>query len=199
MAARSIRWRAACCRSRSARRPSSPGGCSTPTRSMISPSRFGAETDTLDAEGEVVARSDVRPTLAEIEAVLPRFTGQIEQVPPAYSALKVDGKRAYDLARAGEEVELKTAAGDGPRRSHRHPRDRRGPETAAVPDPACGMTWMRSPSPPTSPRAPISARSRATSPRPWKRVGHVTMLRRHQGRSVHARRGDFAGQIGRSR
>ena len=70
--------------------------------------RFGEETSTLDAEGEVVARSDVRPTLAEVEAVLGRFTGAIEQVPPAYSALKVGGKRAYDLARAGETVELKS-------------------------------------------------------------------------------------------
>ncbi len=70
--------------------------------------RFGEETDTLDTEGEVVERSDVVPTPEEIEAVLPQFTGPIEQVPPAYSALKVDGKRAYDLARAGEEVELKT-------------------------------------------------------------------------------------------
>jgi tRNA pseudouridine55 synthase len=68
--------------------------------------RFAEETSTLDLEGEVVATSDVRPTLNEIEAVLPRFTGAIEQVPPAYSALKVEGKRAYDLARAGEEVEL---------------------------------------------------------------------------------------------
>ena len=68
--------------------------------------RFGEETDTLDAEGEVVERSDVRPSLPEIEAVLPHFTGPIEQVPPAFSALKVDGKRAYDLARAGAEVEL---------------------------------------------------------------------------------------------
>jgi tRNA pseudouridine55 synthase len=67
---------------------------------------FGAETDSLDLEGKVVATSDVRPTLAGIGAILPRFTGQIEQVPPAYSALKVDGKRAYDLARAGEEVVL---------------------------------------------------------------------------------------------
>jgi len=67
---------------------------------------FGAETDTLDLEGEVVATSDHRPTLAEIEAVLPRFTGTIDQVPPAYSALKVDGKRAYDRARAGEDVEM---------------------------------------------------------------------------------------------
>ncbi|MDB5679709.1 tRNA pseudouridine(55) synthase TruB [Sphingomonas bacterium] len=67
---------------------------------------FGAETDTLDLEGKVVAESDVRPTLAEIDAVLPRFTGPIQQVPPAYSALKIDGERAYDLARAGEEVVL---------------------------------------------------------------------------------------------
>jgi tRNA pseudouridine55 synthase len=67
---------------------------------------FGKETDTLDAEGEVVATSDRRPTTAEIEAILPRFTGTIAQVPPAYSALKVDGKRAYKLARAGEEVAL---------------------------------------------------------------------------------------------
>ena len=67
---------------------------------------FGAETDTLDLEGKVIAQSDVRPTLAEVEAVLPRFTGPIEQVPPAYSALKVGGERAYDLARAGEVVEL---------------------------------------------------------------------------------------------
>ena len=69
--------------------------------------RFGEETDTLDAEGEVVAASAVRPVIADIEAVLPRFTGAIEQVPPAFSALKVDGRRAYDLARAGAEVPLK--------------------------------------------------------------------------------------------
>jgi tRNA pseudouridine55 synthase len=68
--------------------------------------RFGAETDTLDAEGSVVGESGVRPTLAQVEAILGRFTGPISQIPPAYSALKVDGKRAYDLARAGEEVVL---------------------------------------------------------------------------------------------
>ncbi|HZG47771.1 MAG TPA: tRNA pseudouridine(55) synthase TruB [Allosphingosinicella sp.] len=68
--------------------------------------RFGEETSTLDREGVVVATSDHRPTPAEVKAALPRFTGEIEQVPPAYSALKVDGKRAYDLARAGEEVQL---------------------------------------------------------------------------------------------
>ena len=70
--------------------------------------RFGEQTDTLDTEGAVIATSDVMPSREAVEAVLPRFTGPIEQMPPAYSALKVDGKRAYDLARAGEEVELKT-------------------------------------------------------------------------------------------
>ncbi|PSJ36695.1 tRNA pseudouridine(55) synthase TruB [Allosphingosinicella deserti] len=72
--------------------------------------RFGDQTDTLDTEGVVVATSEVRPALAEVEAVLPRFVGSIEQVPPIYSAIKVDGKRAYDLARAGVEVEMKTRA-----------------------------------------------------------------------------------------
>jgi tRNA pseudouridine55 synthase len=67
---------------------------------------FGVETDTLDLEGVSVAVSDVRPTLEEIQVTLPQFTGLIDQVPPAYSALKVDGRRAYDLARAGEVVEL---------------------------------------------------------------------------------------------
>ena len=69
--------------------------------------RFGEETDTLDAEGEVVATSDVRPTFEEIGALLPRFNGAIEQIPPAYSALKIEGKAAYARARSGEEVELK--------------------------------------------------------------------------------------------
>ena len=68
---------------------------------------FGEETDTLDKEGQVVATSDVRPTIAEIEAVLPAFTGPIEQVPPTYSALKIDGKAAYARARAGEQLEMK--------------------------------------------------------------------------------------------
>lgn len=68
--------------------------------------RFGQETDTLDAEGEAVARSNVRPTIAQVEAILPVFTGEIEQVPPAYSALKIDGKAAYSRARAGEELNL---------------------------------------------------------------------------------------------
>lgn len=67
---------------------------------------FGTETSGLDAEGKVVATSEHRPTLADIEAVLPQFTGPIEQIPPAYSAIKIDGKRAYDRVRAGEDVEM---------------------------------------------------------------------------------------------
>jgi tRNA pseudouridine55 synthase len=68
--------------------------------------RWGAETDTDDAEGKVVDTSDARPDRAAIEALLPEFTGEIMQRPPAYSALKVDGERAYDLARGGAPVEL---------------------------------------------------------------------------------------------
>lgn len=68
--------------------------------------KWGERTDTLDAEGEIVARSEVRPERVAIEAVLPGFVGEIEQVPPAYSAIKVGGERAYDLARDGEDVQL---------------------------------------------------------------------------------------------
>jgi tRNA pseudouridine55 synthase len=70
--------------------------------------RFGEETDTLDAEGQVVAVSDVRPSLQQIEKALPLFTGEIAQVPPIYSALKIGGKAAYSLARAGKAVEVKS-------------------------------------------------------------------------------------------
>jgi tRNA pseudouridine55 synthase len=72
--------------------------------------RFGVQTDTLDLEGKEIASSPHRPTLAKVEAALPAFTGPITQVPPAFSALKVDGQRAYALARAGEDVELKNRA-----------------------------------------------------------------------------------------
>ena len=80
------------------------------SKSYLFTVRFGSETDTLDLEGKVIATSDVRPDQAEVEGVLAQFTGPIEQVPPIYSALKVDGERAYDLARAGQEVEMKTRA-----------------------------------------------------------------------------------------
>jgi tRNA pseudouridine55 synthase len=68
--------------------------------------RWGEERDTDDAEGRVVATSDIRPDRAAIEALLPQFIGAIAQVPPRYSAVKIGGERAYDLARDGEMVEL---------------------------------------------------------------------------------------------
>ncbi|MBI1340363.1 tRNA pseudouridine(55) synthase TruB [bacterium] len=68
--------------------------------------RWGASTTTQDREGAVTATSDVRPDAAAIEAALAGFVGEIEQVPPQFSAVKVDGERAYDLAREGETVEL---------------------------------------------------------------------------------------------
>ena len=67
---------------------------------------WGATTSTLDREGAVTATSDRRPAVAEVEAALPAFTGVIQQVPPAFSAVRIDGERAYDLARAGEVVEI---------------------------------------------------------------------------------------------
>lgn len=68
---------------------------------------WGTETDTDDREGAVTARSDHRPTREAVEAVLPRFVGTITQIPPVYSALKIDGQRSYDLAREGKTVEPK--------------------------------------------------------------------------------------------
>ena len=68
---------------------------------------WGRSTASFDREGATTATSDVRPTRDQVEAVLPDFVGDVLQVPPAFSAIKVDGERAYDLARAGETVELK--------------------------------------------------------------------------------------------
>jgi tRNA pseudouridine55 synthase len=124
--------------------------------------RFGAETATLDAEGEVVATSDVRPTPEAIAALLPRFTGAIDQVPPAYSALKVDGQRAYDLARAGEAVALATRAVTI--RALRL--DTAGPEDATFTAHVSKGTYIRS-------LARDIAHALGT-------VGHVTVLRRLQ-------------------
>lgn len=69
--------------------------------------RWGVETTTDDAEGESVSTSDRRPSRDDILALLPRFIGEIDQVPPNFSAIKIDGQRAYDLARDGAEVVLK--------------------------------------------------------------------------------------------
>jgi tRNA pseudouridine55 synthase len=68
--------------------------------------QWGESRDSDDAQGRVTGTSAARPTREEIEAMLPRFTGTLTQVPPAYSAIKVNGERAYDLAREGEEVVL---------------------------------------------------------------------------------------------
>jgi tRNA pseudouridine55 synthase len=68
--------------------------------------RWGIETDTDDAEGQPAKTSDIRPSREAVEAALPSFLGDILQAPPSYSAIKVDGERAYDLARDGEAVEL---------------------------------------------------------------------------------------------
>jgi tRNA pseudouridine55 synthase len=68
--------------------------------------RWGVETDTDDAEGAVLATSDTRPALDAVQAALPRFTGTVMQTPPKFSAVKIAGERAYDLAREGEDVSL---------------------------------------------------------------------------------------------
>lgn len=70
--------------------------------------KFGSETSTDDAEGEIIKTSDFIPTIDEIKQILPRFLGKIEQIPPKYSAIKINGKRAYDLARHGEDFEIKS-------------------------------------------------------------------------------------------
>src|SRR5690606_34416592 len=67
---------------------------------------WGAATATDDIEGEVIATSDVRPTREALETLLPRFTGVITQIPPAFSAIRIGGERAYDLARAGEKLDM---------------------------------------------------------------------------------------------
>jgi tRNA pseudouridine55 synthase len=72
--------------------------------------KWGVETDTDDSEGRNTRESDDRPTRAAIEALLPRFIGEIQQTPPQFSAIKIAGERAYDLAREGEQVELKARA-----------------------------------------------------------------------------------------
>lgn len=67
---------------------------------------WGVSTDSVDREGEIVGWSDVRPTVEAVKAALPSFVGEIDQTPPRFSAIKVDGARAYDLARDGVEFEL---------------------------------------------------------------------------------------------
>jgi hypothetical protein len=131
---------------------------------------WGRDTTTLDREGETTGTSDVRPTREEVEAALPAFIGEVDQIPPNYSAIKVDGERAYDLAREGVEFELKTRkvnihalrvwrrpdadhvdAGDGMRQGHLCPRRR--------PRPGQGARGLR------PRRSSFAARGSAGSPR----------------------------------
>ena len=124
--------------------------------------RWGEERDTDDAEGRVVATSESRPDAAAIRAELPRFTGTIEQVPPRFSAIKIDGERAYDLARDGETVELAPRSGDNsPARTRRNARSRTMP---------CSR--------PNAAKAPMSARWRAILAALLGAFGHVSALRR---------------------
>lgn len=125
---------------------------------------FGTETDTLDAGGAVTARSDNRPALAGFEAILPRFTGTIEQVPPKYSALKIDGKPAYARARAGEEIEMKTRAATIRSLTVAKPVETENLSEIALTAHVSRGTYIRS-----------LARDIA---RALNTVGHVTMLRR---------------------
>ncbi len=150
--------------------------------------QFGAETDTLDLEGKIVAMSEVRPTLADVEGVLYRFSGPIEQVPPAYSALMVGGKRAYDLARAGEAVELKArqvtvhsltplpfreGAGGGVSPQAQRPDDRPHPNPSPEEEGLSEITLIAHVSKGTYIRSLARDIARALGT-----VGHVTMLRR---------------------
>jgi len=139
---------------------------------------FGAATDTIDLEGTVIATSAVRPTVSELLAILPHFTGPIAQVPPAYSAIKIDGERAYDRARAGETFEIKTRAVTIQQLSV-HPKRSRGTIPSAVEG--------REPTEETLTEITLTARvSKGTYIRSLARdiaealgtVGHVTMLRR---------------------
>jgi tRNA pseudouridine55 synthase len=123
--------------------------------------RWGEERDTDDAEGRVIGTSDARPTVDAINACLPAFTGTIAQVPPKYSAIKIEGERAYDLARSGEDVVLEA-----------RPVDIHGLTLVDVPDPdtavfeaECGKgTYVRA-----------LARDMG---RQMGCLGHVTVLRR---------------------
>ena len=156
--------------------------------------QFGEETDTLDTEGEVVGTSQHRPPRAVVAAILDSFTGPIDQIPPAYSAIKLDGKRAYDRARAGEDVEMPT------RRVTIHALELLGPVDATPLDSAFATTLGRPD--PYDPAAPLELAdsvtlrahvSKGTYIRSLARdlahalgtLGHVTYLRRIKAGPFH--------------
>src|SRR4051794_31203212 len=123
--------------------------------------RFGEARDTDDADGKTIATSDARPTDAQIEAALPAFRGEIMQVPPIFSAIKVAGERAYDLAREGQLVELQPR----PARVDRFERESRPDADTAIFTVQSGKgVYMRS-------LARDLARACGT-------VGHIAALRR---------------------
>ena len=132
--------------------------------------RWGEERDTDDAEGRVIATSGERPTPEAIRALLPAYIGAIQQVPPRYSAIKIEGERAYDLARDGETVELERRA-----RSRSTAWNSSPPRTPTTP--FCT---------PNAARAPMSARLPAISAALW---AVMAMSARCAGwRSAHSAR-----------
>ena len=141
--------------------------------------RWGEERDTDDAEGRVIATSSERPSPEAIRALLPAYIGIIQQVPPRYSAIKIEGERAYDLARDGETVELKA-----------RPVEIARLELTEAPDPdhavfeaECGKgTYVR-------------ALARDLG-RALGCFGHVCALAAGRGRPVWRRNHDFTGTIG---
>ena len=148
--------------------------------------RFGEETDTLDLEGKVIESTDVRPTRAGLKAALDDFTGPIEQMPPAYSALKVDGRRAYDLARAGTDVVLAKRAVTVHDLQVRHPDERRDLGRRPAPPAARDPGFRRDDEERLDEITLFASVSKGTYIRSLARdlayalgtVGHVTMLRR---------------------
>lgn len=80
----------------------------TKDKEYIADVKFGIETDTLDSFGQIIDKQEKQVSMAEIQAVLTEFIGRIKQIPPKYSAIKIDGKKACDLAREGKEVEIKS-------------------------------------------------------------------------------------------
>jgi len=106
MPARSIRSPRDCCRSRSEKRPRPWPSSWRGARSTVSPCAGARSAITDDAEGRITESSAERPTAAAVGALLARFTGQITQAPPRFSAVKIAGERAYDLARDGEVVDI---------------------------------------------------------------------------------------------
>ena len=115
--------------------------------------RLGLVTDTQDTSGAVLEERPAAVTPGELEAVLPRFRGPIQQVPPMYSAIKIQGKKLYELARKGREVERPAPSPSTPSRWR--------------------TSWARTASCSgcAAPRAPMSAPSATTSARPWAAAG----------------------------